>query len=253
MPAVAVSSASRPDAVADGLPDGTSQTERGLTLAEQAYRSLRRDIVCGELRPDAPLRLETLRKRYGSSFSPIREALSRLQSEKLVVSQALRGFRVAPLSAAEMWDAVEVRILVDGDALKRSIAHGGDEWESRVVASFHSLTHVAQKMAARHDEAPQARDALEQRHRDFHHALISACGSRWLVEFSSQLYLQTERYRRPNLPGVASWGASRDVAQEHREIMEAAFARDAARALALLETHYRQTALVIEQRMAAAA
>ncbi len=163
--------------------------EPALTLTEQTYRSLRHDIVSGGLQPGTALRLDALRKRYGSSFSPIREALTRLHSEKLVVSQAVRGFRVAPLSTAELWDAVEARILIDG------------------------------------------------------------CGSRWLLDFSLQLYLQTERYRRPNLPGIAGWGASRDVAGEHRAITDAAMGGDVEGALARLASHYRDTARSIEQQL----
>ena len=58
------------------------------------------------------MRLEALRQRYGLSFSPLREALMRLQSERLVVSAALRGFAVAPLSREEIKDATETRILI---------------------------------------------------------------------------------------------------------------------------------------------
>lgn len=240
----------QPPPDADGRLPRHAEAEPELTLAEQAYRSLRDDIVSGMLAPGEPLRLESLRQRYGSSFSPIREALNRLHSEKLVVLQALRGFRVAPLSIPEMWDAVEARVLIDGEALRRSVQRGGDDWEARVVASFHGLTHAARKLAGR-TPSPAERDHLEQQHLDFHRALIDACGSAWLLDFSMQLYLQTERYRRPNLPGISHWGTMRDVASEHRAITDAVVARDAERAVALLAEHYRETARSIEQRLAA--
>ena len=87
-----------------------------------------------------PLRLEALRQRYGLSFSPLREALMRLQSERLVLSTALRGFSVAPLSREEMEDATETRILIECEALRRSMRDGDDDWEAGIVAAFHALS-----------------------------------------------------------------------------------------------------------------
>jgi DNA-binding GntR family transcriptional regulator len=77
-------------------------------LSEVAYQRLRADIVSGALEAGKPLRLEALRQRYGLSFLPLREALMRLQSERLVLSTALRGFSVTPLSCAEMQDATKL-------------------------------------------------------------------------------------------------------------------------------------------------
>src|SRR3954462_14708131 len=110
------------------------------TLGEVAYQRLRADIVAGVLEAGKPLRLEALRQRYGLSFSPLREALMRLQSERLVLSTALRGFSVAPLSRAEMQDATETRILIESEALRRSMRDGDDDWEAAIVAAFHALS-----------------------------------------------------------------------------------------------------------------
>src|ERR1700752_568901 len=82
------------------------------TLGEAAYHRLRADIIVGTFKAGEPLRLEALRQRYGLSFSPLREALMRLQSERLVLPTALRGFSVAPLSREEIEDATETRILI---------------------------------------------------------------------------------------------------------------------------------------------
>ena len=64
--------------------------------------------------------MRALRQRYGLSFSPLREALMRLQSERLVLSTALRGFSVAPLSREEIEDATETRILIESERGVRS-------------------------------------------------------------------------------------------------------------------------------------
>ena len=109
-----------------------------ITLSEQVYRLLRRDIMSGVFAPGQSLRLELLKQRYGSSFSPIREALNRLRSERMVVNTTSRGFSIAPLSVEEMWDACETRILIDCDALRRSLANADDAWEARLVGAYHA-------------------------------------------------------------------------------------------------------------------
>lgn len=220
-----------------------------ITFAERVYRLLRRDLIAGEIAPGQSLRLEFLKQRYGSSFSPIREALNRLQSERMVVSTTSRGFRAASFSRKEMWDAVETRILIDCDAIRRSLENGDDAWETALVTAFHALTLAAR----RRRELPEGEsdesgsELLEQRHLAFHRALIGACDSRWLMELSLQMYTHTERYRRPMLrlrPGLA--GMDRDVGKEHQALMDAALARDADRAAALLAGHYRKTVELIE-------
>lgn len=220
------------------------------TLAEAAYRRMRQDIVAGVFAPSQPLRLELLKQRYGLSFSPLREALNRLQTERLVVTAPLRGFSVAPVSVEEMWDATETRILIECEALRRSIAQGDDDWEAAIVAAFHALDLQVRRRAAG-GPGEEELIALETRHQDFHRALIARCRSRRLMDIADQLYVETQRYRLPTLAGRHP-AASRDVAQEHRQIMEAALARRADEAAALLAAHYRRTSELVEAHMQAA-
>ena len=217
------------------------------TLAEVAYRQLRREIVAGVFEPGQKLRLEVLRARYGLSFSPLREALNRLQGERLVTSIALRGFSVAPFSIAEMWDVVETRILIECEALRRSILMGGDDWEAAIVATFHALSLKTRRLAeAEPEAAAEARDAVESSHREFHSALIAACGSPRLLDLADTLYTQTERYRCPTLVGRGGERPKRRVVKEHRDIMDAVLARKAALATERLAGHYRHTAQLVE-------
>lgn len=217
------------------------------TLAEAAYRRLRQDIVAGVFAPSQPLRLELLKQRYGLSFSPLREALNRLQTERLVITAPLRGFSVAPVSIEEMWDATETRILIECEALRRSIAQGDDDWEAGIVAAFHALDLQVRRRASG-GPADEELIALETRHHDFHRALIGQCRSRRLLDLADQLYVETQRYRLPTLAG-RNPVASRDVAKEHRQIMQAALARRADEATGLLGAHYRKTSELVEAHM----
>jgi GntR family carbon starvation induced transcriptional regulator len=229
-------------------PSGVSRASQG-TLTEQAYQTLRREIVSGRLAPEQPLRLEFLRDTYGFGFSPLREALSRLQSERLVSQYALRGFKVAAVSIAEMSDIIETRIVIETEALRRSIERGDDDWESAIVATFHALRNTAQRRVT-DDAKPDAASDLESRHHDFHQALISACGSPWLIHLSGQLYVLSERYRRPLLSGTAPNDIpARDVLGEHAAIMDATLARESSQAVDLLSAHYRLTGQTIERML----
>jgi len=199
---------------------------------ESIYRKLRVDIVHARHESGAKLRLHTLSEMYRVSVGTIREALSLLVSDGLVVLESQRGFRVTPLSLSDLGDLTRLRMLLEGAALRYSIEHGDDLWEGRVVDTFHRLTLAEQRLQA--DPSGAFHD-WEGRNRKFHEALVAAYPSSWFRRFDSVLYLQSERYRRilanerPN-PG-------RVVHDEHSEIFNAALARDADRAVLALEQH----------------
>lgn len=205
------------------------------TLTEGTYLQLRRDIIEGRLLPGEKLRVEHLKDRYGAGAGTLREALSLLLSDALVVNEGQRGFRVAPMSLHDLGDITRTRVLVEGEALRQSIVAGDDEWEAQLVAAFHKLTRTEEKLGER-DES-RLRE-WEARNREFHEALIAACDSRWLRYLIGLLYRQSERYRHL----VISHGTlARDVHAEHTEIFDAALARDVDRALKAIERHIQIT------------
>jgi len=77
------------------------------TPGELAYRRIRADILFGRLPPGRKLKLDRLRDDYTASVSTLREVLSRLSSEKLVVAEGQRGFEVAPVSARNLKEIAE--------------------------------------------------------------------------------------------------------------------------------------------------
>lgn len=206
-----------------------------MTLAEKAYDALRHDIIRGAYAPESPLRLADLSERYGMGFSPLREALNRLQAERLVTAESLRGFRVAPLSLDELHDAIALRIQIETEALRGAIRFGDDAWAAGIVSALYALSLQAGRTG------PQADIwALETRHHAFHRALLVACNSPWTLEFFERLYAATERYRIPVLLAAAR-PAGRDVQAEHKALAEATLDRDAEKAAALLKEHYLRT------------
>ncbi|MEJ2626229.1 MAG: FCD domain-containing protein [Pseudolabrys sp.] len=148
-----------------------------------------------------------------------------------------------------MWDSIETRILIDGEGLHLSVKNGDDDWEASVIAAFHSLSRCAARLRSlERDRTDSESEELEARHRAFHFALINASSRRWLLEFSSLLYDQTERYRRPFLAG-SELSYERDVHAEHEEIMDSTIARQAEKAAKLLAAHYRRTGDLIEEKL----
>lgn len=206
------------------------------TLVENAYLALREDIIDCTLQPGARLRVEHLKDNYGVGAGTLREALSLLVSDALVTSEGQRGFRVAPISQADLEDITNNRVLLESEALKASLRAGDDAWEASLVGAYHLLTRVESKLA----NSPEQFREWELRNKAFHEALIAACDSRWLRYLIGTLYRQSERYRRYSL-GHAS---NRNVHAEHQRIFDAAMARDAMLACAELETHIRATVIV---------
>lgn len=217
----------------------TSPDSGARTLARLGYQRLRRDIVQGQWAPGSKLKLESLVQHYEIGMSPLREALARLVGDQLVKTEDQRGFWVAPLSLAELDDISRVRNLIETEALRLSIERGDEAWEARVRAAFVALTDVERGVV---DRGPGvSREALEDwedRNRQFHYALVSACDSPWLIKLQDLLYHQSERYRRVSLS--ASRG-KRFVHDEHEAIYEATLERNALRACRLTHDHLMRT------------
>src|SRR5574343_1409930 len=219
--------------MANSTSTGDSLSAEPKTLVESAYRALRRDIIEGHLAPGEKLRVEHLKDNYGVGAGTLREALSLLISDALVVSQGQRGFRVAPVSLADFEDIARTRVMLECEALRQSIAMGDDAWEADLVAAFHRLAKAEEKRIG-----SEVREEWEERNRIFHEVLIAACPSRWLKHFLSILYHQAERYRRLSL---YLQPIPRDINVEHEDLLHAAINRDADKAAEILSEHIRLT------------
>jgi DNA-binding GntR family transcriptional regulator len=205
---------------------------RPRSLTEDVYTRLCDDIVEGRLAAGEKLRVEHLKLHYQVGAGTLREALTRLVSDAMVVSEGQRGFWVAPMSMADLEDLTRLRMQIEIEALRRSIRDGDQQWRSRVQVAYSELSTFGQEALAtdrRHWEL------LNER---FHSALISGFESPWTVRILGLLARQSERYRRLSIH-LANSG--RRVEEEHRMIYEAAMSGEEARAALALETHIRET------------
>lgn len=219
-------------------PDMTSK-DAPRTMVEAVFHRLREDILSTRLAPGEKLRVEQLRAHYGVGSSTLREALSRLVSDTLVVAHGQRGFRVSPVSLNDFKSIADMRKLLETEALTASIAQGRDDWEADIVASFHRLTKVEERLK----DGPKTLAAdWERCNQDFHNALIGACQNHWLFHFRATLLYHSARYLRLAL---ADQSVARDVHGEHEAIMRATLDRDAALACRLSTDHIERTVEVI--------
>ncbi len=217
-----------------------SVDEPDTPLAGLAYRTLRAAILRGHLAPASRLKMEDLQRSTGYSNSPLREALSRLAMEGLVIALEHRGFRVASISLSDLRDVTRMRVLLEREALRDAMVQGDEAWEASAVAAFHRLERVEGRIYA---EKLALSDEWTERHREFHLALLAGCGSPRLVAQIAVLFDQAERYRRLS---AAHRKEPRHKAAEHRHLLDLVLARDAVAACASLEAHVLKTSVNVE-------
>lgn len=205
------------------------------SLTSQLTQSLRDELLNGTFRPGQPLRLNQLSQQLNVSPSLLREALSRLAAEGLVIAQDQRGYQVAPVSVRNHQEITELRVMLEPHALRISMQQGGEDWEVAVLAAHHRLQQV-EKRAASDSEALLE---WEVRHREFHLMLIGGGQMPVLAQFCEKLLAFSDRYRRIFL---RERPLDRDIPDEHEAILRATLDRDEARASELLAQHIGRTA-----------
>ena len=200
-------------ASADVLADAQAATP-----GERAYRLIRADIVFGKRKPGEKLTLERMKGEYETSIGTLREILNRLASEGLVSAEGARGFEVMPVSPSNLRQVAAMRQLLECHALRESFAAGDMDWEGRVVAAHHKLAAIEKRMAKGERSITTSWKRYDW---EFHHALISACGSDVLLETHAAIYDKYLRYQM-----VAGLYRGEVASKEHRKLLECALARD---------------------------
>jgi DNA-binding GntR family transcriptional regulator len=199
------------------------------SVGEKAHRQVRTDIIFGKLAPGQRLKLDRLRADYGASVGTLRELLSRLASEGLVVAEGQRGFEVAPISAENLREIAALRLLLESHALMQSFRAGDMDWEGRVVSAYHKLSAIEKRLLGGDRADPETWKRYDW---EFHHALISACGSNALLETHAPVYDKYLRYQM-----VAGIFRGEIAAREHGQLLECALSRDAIAAQKVLLVH----------------
>ncbi|WP_425292693.1 GntR family transcriptional regulator [Agrobacterium larrymoorei] len=199
------------------------------TVAESSYRKIRSDIIFGRLAPAQKLKLEKLKETYDTSVSTLREVLNRLASEGLVLAEGQRGFQVTPMSSVDLREIAGLRLLLETHALEQSFDYGDVDWEADLVAAHHKLARMEIVMAS--GETGQTEE-WKRYDWEFHQALISACGSKLLMETHAAVF---DKYLRYQMVALSYRG--KIASDEHKQLLNAALGRDKQAAKAILERH----------------
>jgi len=213
--------------------------------ALEAYRHLKRDIVRGNYAPTEKLAMSHLKSRYGIGVGPLREALTRLIGEHLVTGISQRGYRVAPMSIAELDAIYDARAELEGLLIRLAIERGDDEWEATILARAHTLGKI--------DKVQDGDEMLERwdtRHQALHDAMVAGCDCVPLLQSRAALFDQAQRYRHLWLrQTVFSEQALADKQREHQTLLDTILSRDAAVASRLMREHLMTPVPIIRERL----
>jgi len=203
--------------------------EHPRSSGEHAYQALISALRTGTFQPGDRLREEDVGARLGLSRTPVREALRRLENDRIVEHRPRMGAVIRSLTHTEIVELYEMRVVLERTAAEMAAKHGTE-------AEFAALENLNNQIeAARADPAHGA--AINQ---DFHRGLYLAGRNRFLLEAAralnnSLLLLGTTTFTDPDRIDV--------VVDQHRAIIAALRAGDPAQAGAAAEAHL-QTSLL---------
>ena len=208
------------------------------SLITQIYNKLKKSLINGDLKPGEKLKIDSLKDKYNSGHTPIREALTSLVKDGLVERIEQKGFVASNVSMKHFNEILKTRIWIEEIAIKKSMENkkGLEVWEENLIL----LNHRLNKKDWTEKYNPDNPDSWEMMHKKFHISLISRSGSDFLTKFCEQLYDQNLRFRFLLIKNKKNY-LKRSVNKEHQDILNAVLSRDVDRAQKSLVKHYNVT------------
>lgn len=209
------------------------------TLGAQVSDWLRERILRNDLPPGTVLREGPLATDLSVSRVPVREALRQLAAEGLVDLVPRHGAIVSSLSVKQFLDAYRVREALEALAVRLATPLLDEADHERL----RELERAMEACAAAADT-----DGFFAANVAFHRLLVERSGNDQLIASHAPLAAQMRRYQSPS---IDMRGGLEQSLQEHREILEALFARDAEAAARLMGQHIREPQARLEAMAAA--
>jgi len=211
----------------------TSSTTLYKTKQDIVYTELYDAIAAGRYRPGERLDLNDIATRYGTSRTPVREALWRLESDGLLKAVPHHGFVVSNLPGREIAELYHIRAVLEGLAARLAAGRLTDE-------QARALREYVHTMQARLDQSNAT--AVIDLNLPFHEIIFTAAQSPLLYKLITSLYASTTRYR--NL--TTTWpGRAQELIDEHRALAEAVIAGDADQAERIGRLHHENNARTV--------
>lgn len=198
---------------------------------DYAYNSLKEMIFEWQLPPGEKININQLAQNINVSTIPIREALTRLSVEKLVISEHNKGYRVSDiLDSKSMRDMLEVRILLESNAVEHMI-------RSNNMSLLPEMIKITQEMALVETEKSYKKVIEFVRMDDqFHHLIMESGGNAFLTEAHAGLYSHLHIARFYHVRGEVD---QKEAVREHEEIIESIRIRDIYEARIAVSNHVR--------------
>ncbi|WP_420139843.1 GntR family transcriptional regulator [Sphingomonas sp.] len=214
----------------------------GPTLVEWAYDHLLEMLMTVQIAPGERIAIDTVARQLGISQTPIREALSQLEAEKLVSKMPNVGYRASPrMSREEVQDLYALRLLIEPYAAARAAEKMDDETLVTLQEIDEGMRGVAEgndRDFARFAEA----DAK------LHRLIATGSGNRLIAETIERLHAHLQIFR-----SLYSTNAPEEAAAEHQRIIEALMAHDPAAAEEAVREHLKRSQERMDRASAGAA
>lgn len=195
-------------------------------LYQQVAERLRSKIMAHTLAPGSWIDEQSLAAEYGTSRTPLREALKVLAAEGLVTMKLRRGAYVTEVSDRDLSEVFHLLSLLECDAVG-VVAEQATDAQLAELAALHAQLEKAVTHA----------DAFFAANERFHMRLLDIADNRWRNQMVADLRQVMKLNRHHSLLKEGRLAAS---LQEHRDIMAALSTRDAARARHLMQLHMAQ-------------
>lgn len=204
-----------------------------MTTDLSIFETVRDRVVNGEFVPNQRLKSVDLGQEYAISASSMREILFRLSTVGLVNFQEQRGFRIPAQSDSLQHDLTQFRILLEAEGTVLSIRHGDVDWESRLMAAHHRLSHIESRINGGPFD-PALLTLWTRAEQAFHQMLIDACGSDVLKETHDVVY---HRFRQQMIAKDREFEYVPENVAQHQGILDAVLAKDEALTRARIHDH----------------
>jgi len=205
-------------------------TIRGrVRVSDTVHDGLERLILMGALEPGLRLLEAEIADRYGTSRTPVREALKRLSAQGLIRADPVRGVVVRGISERELDEVLSICEVLDGLAARLSAA----KLSSSDLAEFHEIMEgmEASVRTARWEAACGFDTA-------FHKLLSAVGGNSPLRSVSEQLIQSVHRF---SIGVAVDPGRLTAILSEHEEIVRALASRDGDHAEQVARHHASRT------------
>jgi DNA-binding GntR family transcriptional regulator len=208
------------------------------TDTNEIYGDLQRKLVTAQLKPGEKLKPNDLQGEYGCSSNTVRDVLLRLSKVGLVEFEMQRGFRAKASTPEMRRDVTKFRILIEQEGAALSMKNGGIQWEAKMAAAHHQLSHIETQIERDNDVFPYM-DIWSDAEENFHETLISGCESQLLRETNANIYAQ---FRQQMVSQERDFGSNyfQAIIKEHQAILDAVLSRDVAACRRAIYDHLKR-------------